>query len=90
MIMKQCFQHLAKHMQEREAMLSRHLIDKLEINIADLTFDHAVCFDIDIFSIEELGLWNDISTEIFVSLLFDAALINSKQKTYRKFLTTYI
>lgn len=60
--------------------LSRHLINKLEINIADLTSDHAECFDIDIFSIEELGLWNDISTEIFVSLLFDAVLLNRKHK----------
>ena len=54
MIMKQCFQHLAKHMQEGSHKLSRHLINKLEINIADLTSDHAECFDIDIFGIEEL------------------------------------
>ena len=58
--------------------LSQHLINELEINIADLTTDHTECFDIDIFSIEELGIWNDISTETFVKLLFDAAFKNRK------------
>ena len=68
------------YQREGSYKISRHLIDVLEINIADLTPDHAECFDIDIFSIEELGLWNDISTETFVNLLFDAALINDKRE----------
>ena len=55
-------------------MLSKHLINELNIKPDQLTSDNLKYFDIDISDIDELKMWNDINLETFVRILFKSTL----------------